>query len=127
MSKLPLAALVRGYFVRRLHKTEAVETIKGVIKETLCLAVNLHEQPPPLSQADIELHGRLIQQLDLSLNELHHIFFEISQNERLKMIGADRDKIIKGADRRSSSSGRVSRATALRQESRRRSQQENVT
>jgi len=128
MSRLPLGALVRGYFVRRLHKTDRVETIKAEIKETLCLAVNLHEQPPPLSMADVELHGRLIQQLDQSLFQLHSLFFELSTSEQLKIISADRERMARGAlSNRSSGSGRVSTATERRQEMRRRSQQENLT
>lgn len=128
MSKLPLGALVRGYFVRRLHKTDRVENIKSAIKETLCLAINLHEQPPPLTIADIELHGRLIQQLDQSLNELHSLFFELPCNDQLKIIANDRDRMLRGSlSSRSSNSGRISSATERRQEMRMRIQQENLT
>jgi centrosomal protein CEP110 len=128
MSKLPLGALVRGYFIRRLHRTDRVENIKSAIKETLGLAINMHEQPPPLSMADIELHGRLIQQLDQSLNELHSVFFELPCNEQLRIIATDRDRMLKGSfSSRSSNSGRISSATERRQEMRRRSQQENLT
>ncbi|XP_059471784.1 uncharacterized protein LOC132194495 [Neocloeon triangulifer] len=129
MSQLPLAALVRGYFVRRLHKTERVQTIKAQIKETLCLAINMHEQPQPLSAADITLHGRLIQQLDQSLCELHSLFFDNGVTDMLKVIASDRERMRRGSlSSRSSSSGRkVSSATERRQEMRKRSQQENLT
>ncbi|XP_065353132.1 uncharacterized protein Cp110 [Cloeon dipterum] len=128
MCQLPLAALVRGYFVRRLHKTERVERIKAQIKDTLFLAINIHEQPQPLSPADVMLHGRLIQQLDQSLNELHTLFFENSLADRLKVIATDRERMLKGSLSNRSSNGKmVSTATERRRRANQQGQQENVT
>ncbi|CAB3376212.1 Hypothetical predicted protein [Cloeon dipterum] len=127
MCQLPLAALVRGYIVRRLHKTERVERIKAQIKDTLFLAINIHEQPQPLSPADIMLHGRLIQQLDQSLNELHTLFFENSLADRLKVIATDRERMLKGPlSNRSSNEKMVSTATERRRRNQQ-GQQENFT
>jgi len=86
-----LTALARGYLVRKLLATEKVQFLKRTIRETLACAVRLHlEIEGAPSRQDLELHGRLLAQLESACQSVHHIFFKLGIPERMSIIALDR-------------------------------------
>jgi len=87
-----LAALVRGYLTRRLMNTDRVQgTIKTIRDTTLCLK-ELNQGTLTILPSDVDLHRRLLQQLNGAIHQLHGTFFELPTAERMSLIGRDREK-----------------------------------
>ena len=87
-----LTALARGHLTRLLLRTEKVGDIKRTIKETVACAVNLHLESgaTPPSREDLQLHSRLLAQIESACQSLHHIFFELSTAERMNLLALNR-------------------------------------
>ena len=112
-----LTALARGFLTRRLLATEGVSHLKRTIAETLACAVQLHlEAGAGPSKQELDLHSRLLAQLEAACAKIHHIFFTLTTSQRMKLIAADRAARQARADRSSESDSRprLSAATAAR-------------
>ena len=91
------SAIVKGYLVRRLMKTERVQRIIGSMRDTMTIALQLHREAKNVSMIqagissplntkpikmvtmqDVELHRRLLQQLFKDSQEFHNIFFKVN-------------------------------------------------
>lgn len=87
-----LAALVRGYLTRRLLATDRVQAIIQTIRDTTTCLKDLNQGSLAILPCDIQLHQRLIQQLNGAIHSLHDIFFEWDISERMLVIARDREK-----------------------------------
>jgi hypothetical protein len=89
-----ITAHVKGYLVRRLLKTERVQTIIRTIKDTLLFILDLHNETiRPSNPTDLQLKSILLQQLIAGCESLRNIFFEISTPGRMAIIAKDRERI----------------------------------
>lgn len=83
-------AHVRGYLVRRLINTIYVQECIRNIRDTLQFVLSLSDT------TKISIHEsykiKLFQQLQGDLIRLHDIFFKKSTNERMNLIGSDRER-----------------------------------
>uniref|UniRef100_A0A1B0CET0 Centriolar coiled-coil protein of 110 kDa n=1 Tax=Lutzomyia longipalpis TaxID=7200 RepID=A0A1B0CET0_LUTLO len=88
-------AHVRGYLVRRLLRTEAVQQIIQTFHDTRLFLIELHRdsQNKNSNPTDIELKRRLLQQLSSSLGSLHGVFFQLPVSERMDIIAKDRENL----------------------------------
>jgi centrosomal protein CEP110 len=103
-----LTAIARGFLTRRLMATEKVQMLKRTIQESVSCAVQLHlESEGPPSRADLDLHARLLAQLESACHSLHDIFFRLGIPERMAILALNR----------SAMQGRVTRSH-VRQEKR---------
>lgn len=87
-----LSALVRGYLTRRLMTTDRVQSIIQTIRDTTTCLKELNQGSMTILPSDVELHRRLLQQLNGAIHALHDIFFEWDVNERMLVIARDREK-----------------------------------
>lgn len=87
-----LSALVRGYLTRRLLATDRVQSIIQTIRDTTTCLKELNQGSMTILPSDVELHRRLLQQLNGAIHALHEIFFEWDVNERMLVIARDREK-----------------------------------
>lgn len=87
-----LAALVRGYLTRRLLTTDRVQSIIQTIRDTTMCLKELNQGSMTILPSDVELHRRLLQQLNGAIHSFHEIFFEWDINERMLVIARDREK-----------------------------------
>ena len=88
------SAVVKGYLTRRLLRTDRVQRIIGSMRDTMTIALQLHQEanqskmsldvlntataiPKKVSIHDVELHRRLLQQLVKDSQEFHNIFFKV--------------------------------------------------
>ena len=85
-----LSAMARGYLTRRLLSTLKVEGIISSIRDTMNTALLLHREATATKE-DVELHRRLLLQLNKDYAQLHQIFVESSPAERVALIALDRD------------------------------------
>ena len=86
-----LTALGRGFLTRRLMATERVQDLKRTIRETLSCAVQLHmEAGGAPNKQELDLHARLLAQLEAACADVHHIFFSLSVGERMTVLANDR-------------------------------------
>ena len=87
-----LTAMARGHLTRLLLRTDKVEDIKRTIKETVACAVNLHLESgsSPPSREDLQLHARLLAQIESACQSLHNIFFGLSTAERMNILALNR-------------------------------------
>lgn len=97
-------AHVRGYLTRRLFRTEDVQTVVQVIRDTLLFVMDLyreqvltaggtdahHQQPRVMSEADAKLKRSLLKQLNASCYMLHDIFIGKPTADRMEIIATDR-------------------------------------
>nr|XP_018914129.1 PREDICTED: rho GTPase-activating protein gacG [Bemisia tabaci] len=86
-----IQAGIRGYFVRRLMKTERVQLLIEMIQKSIKCALEIQQEPSP-TLADYEFHARLIQQVTKACYEIHEIFIIYPQTEKFAIIAADRLK-----------------------------------
>lgn len=93
-----IGAAVRGYLVRRLIRTEKVQSLIETIKDALLCALQLHHTEV-IEPADVELHRRLIQQVSAACYAFHDIFFSLSIKEKMGIITVDRQRRIEKANR----------------------------
>ena len=86
-----LTAIGKGFLTRRLLRTEKVQMLMMTIKETVSCAVQLHlESEGPPSKDDLELHARLLKQIEKACLDIHDIFFSISVRDRMIIISQNR-------------------------------------
>ena len=68
-----------------------MQTLVMTIKETVSCAVQLHlESEGPPSKDDLELHSRLLKQIEKACLDIHDIFFNISVRDRMMIIALNR-------------------------------------
>ncbi|XP_034240316.1 uncharacterized protein LOC117644796 [Thrips palmi] len=111
-----IQAGVRGYLTRRLLKTERVQNCITTIRDTIVCALQLQREcAPHVEPSDLQLHGRLIQQLSAACEDLHHIFMGLPVKRRMAIIAADRERLRIRTPRSQSSLGSrpLSRATQI--------------
>ena len=87
-----LTALVRGYLTRRLLSTDRVQDIIQTIHDTTQCLRELDRGTMTILPSDIELHRRLLQQLNGAINSFHDVFFCMDVKERMQLISRDREK-----------------------------------
>ncbi len=88
-----LSALIKGYLTRRLLKTEKVRTIVEAMKDIMTIALQLHDKisvDNDTKLQDVQLHARLLQQLQRESSNFHDIFFKIGSKEQMAIIANDR-------------------------------------
>ncbi|KAF6202115.1 hypothetical protein GE061_004513 [Apolygus lucorum] len=86
-----IQAGVRGYLTRRLLKTAKVVELKNAIRDSLVTALQMHSEIT-VSKAELELHRQLTLQIESLCDEWHQIFFELTPQERMRIIQVDRTK-----------------------------------
>ena len=65
--------------------------LKLTIKETVSCAVQLHvEAAGPPSKEDLQLHQRLLAQIESACHSLHDIFFRLSSADQMNIISVNR-------------------------------------
>ena len=116
-----LSALVRGYLTRRLMATDRVQGIIQTIRDTTTCLKELNQGNLTILPSDVELHRRLLQQLNGAIDNFHDIFFSWDMYERMLVIARDREKrglmMITGMSMRLRTRSRsLSSATVKRQE-----------
>ena len=115
-----LTALARGHLTRLLLRTEKVEGIKRTIKEAVACAVQLHTESggEPPSKEDLQLHARLLAQIESACQALHNIFFTMDTAERMRILALNRRAMRERDERRMSGQvgekKRISAATEAR-------------
>lgn len=88
LQKLP--ALIKGYLTRRIYQSEKVQYMIKTIADTQILLED-YNKPGQVDKGDIELHQRLMNQLERLIVDFHDIFFAYSKKEQMKLIERDRD------------------------------------
>ncbi|XP_039295127.1 uncharacterized protein LOC111049968 isoform X1 [Nilaparvata lugens] len=84
-----ITAYAKGFLVRRLFRTRRVEQIVLSIKDSISCALKLHAEEN-LTQADIELHRRLIVQMTADQFALVNIF-NLPLIKKMAIIKSDRE------------------------------------
>ncbi|KAK0170795.1 hypothetical protein PV328_008593 [Microctonus aethiopoides] len=97
-------AYARGYFVRRLMKTERVVTLKNTYKEALHCMLKLHVDAP-LELAELNFHKRLQHQCDAASISIVELF---AQDPRKLMEIISHDRQIKKSRQERPNSARSS-------------------
>lgn len=99
-----LPALVRGYLVRRLMRTDKVVTLKRTITDTSRILVQfktnlLRESGGRLvvTHSDISFHKRLCDQLEAACRQFYAVFIELPLARRLEIIAQHREHLKQGA------------------------------
>jgi len=86
-----LTAIAKGFLTRQLLKTEKVQMLKLTIKETVSCALQLHlESPGPPSREDLQLHARLLAQIESACHDIYDIFFRLGVHERMSILALNR-------------------------------------
>ena len=81
----------KGFLTRQLLKSEKVQMLKMTIKETVSCAVQLHlESEGPPSQDDLQLHSRLLKQIEAACLDIHNIFFQLRLPDQMTIIAQAR-------------------------------------
>nr|CAD7427754.1 unnamed protein product [Timema monikensis] len=109
-----LTAGARGFLVRRLMKTERIQSLIETMKDTVKCAIELQAEcnnSQTITQADVDLHHRLQLQLDAAILEFHDVFFTLSVCERMNIISTDREKLTRRLLRTNSVRAPLSAAT----------------
>ena len=108
-----LSALIKGHLTRRLLKTAKVQNIINSMKDTMNIALQLHREAknyPTLE--DVQLHSRLLQQLQRESHAFHDIFFKYSVQQKMSILKQDREiKEGKSSDLNTKRPKRVSAVT----------------
>ena len=87
-----LSSVIRGYLTRRLMATDRVQAIIQTIRDTTLCLKELNQGSLAILPSDVELHKRLLQQLNGAVQHFHDIFFEWEMSERMLVIARDREK-----------------------------------
>ena len=117
-----LTAMGRGFLTRRLMATERVQDLKRTIRETLSCAVQLHmEAGAAPNKQELDLHARLLAQLEAAVADVHYLFFGLSVGERMALLANDRaarqaraQRLLDVAKETNNVKPRLSSATAAR-------------
>ncbi|XP_059414825.1 centriolar coiled-coil protein of 110 kDa-like [Carassius carassius] len=90
-----LTAIVKGFLIRRLLKTEKVKHLRQTIQDTLEFIRSFITEAPQrndsLTEQDLSLQERVRAQLRAALFDIHDIFFTWSPEERLSLLQQDRE------------------------------------
>ncbi|KAG8175546.1 hypothetical protein JTE90_006851 [Oedothorax gibbosus] len=90
--KLP--ALVKGYLTRRLFKSERVQDLIRILRDTAMLvgkcSQELNSKGNSVSENDVEFHRQLISQLMRTFDNVYDIFCTMSVGEQMKIIAESR-------------------------------------
>ncbi|RXN35483.1 centriolar coiled-coil protein of 110 kDa-like [Labeo rohita] len=90
-----LTAIVKGFLIRRLLKTEKVKHLRQTIQDTQEFIRSFRTDAPqrndPLSEQDLSLQERVRAQLRAALFDIHDIFFTMTLEERLSLLQQDRE------------------------------------
>jgi len=117
---LRLTALARGHLTRALLRTEKVEGLKRTIRETVACAVQLHSESggSPPSKEDLQLHSRLLAQIEAACQALHDIFFRLDTAQRMAILSLDRraarERMVRSLSGNIGAKKRLSAATEAR-------------
>uniref|UniRef100_A0A5S6Q360 IBB domain-containing protein n=1 Tax=Trichuris muris TaxID=70415 RepID=A0A5S6Q360_TRIMR len=84
-----LAALVRGFLIRRLLRTAAVQNIRHSVRAYRARLESMNESRK-LPDDELQYKGVLLYQLQAALIDIHRIFFVIPVRERMFIISEDR-------------------------------------
>lgn len=88
-----IGAAAKGYLIRRLMRTDRVQTLIQTIRDALICAMQLHsESSDNINESDVELHRRLIQQVSAACYEFYDVFFALNTSEQMMIIRVDREK-----------------------------------
>ncbi|XP_058625852.1 centriolar coiled-coil protein of 110 kDa isoform X3 [Onychostoma macrolepis] len=90
-----LTAIVKGFLIRRLLKTEKVKHLRQTIQDTQEFIRSFRSDAPQrngsLSEQDLSLRERVRAQLRAALFDVHDIFFSMTLEERLSLLQQDRE------------------------------------
>ncbi|CAG0894867.1 unnamed protein product [Darwinula stevensoni] len=93
--RMKIGALVKGYLVRRLLKTERVQSMKSMLKESVQLWLRLQQESLHFrgikEDNDAFLRRQLLAEVERCQQSLYEIFFELEASERMAMISRDRE------------------------------------
>lgn len=84
---------VRGYLIRRLLRTEFVQSIIENIKNILFLILDSNPK-------DIQLKRTYLVQLNGNCERLHDVFFKYTTRERMQVISKDREMLLQRLSQR---------------------------
>ncbi|KAL1243521.1 Centriolar coiled-coil protein of [Trichinella spiralis] len=84
-----LLALVKGFFIRRLMRTNYVKSLLAAIRDTTSQIDALNKENL-LTESDSNFKRSLFYQLQFERFTFYRVFFEISTSERMKIIARDR-------------------------------------
>ncbi|XP_068633675.1 serine-rich adhesin for platelets isoform X2 [Battus philenor] len=87
-----IVAYAKGYLVRRLMRTERVQSTVQTIRDALLCALQLHQDREGIRGADVDLHRRLLQQITAACYSLHDTFVGSTPAERCALLAADRSR-----------------------------------
>ena len=82
-----LSALIKGHLTRRLLKSARVQSIITSMKDIMKIALQLHHEQR--SAEDVQLHARLLHQLQKESQRFHDIFFKFSPAQKMSIIRED--------------------------------------
>ncbi|XP_016295659.1 centriolar coiled-coil protein of 110 kDa-like isoform X1 [Sinocyclocheilus anshuiensis] len=90
-----LTAIVKGFLIRRLLKTEKVKHLRQTIQDTQefirSFSTDAPQRNDSLSEQDLSLQERVRAQLRAALFDVHDIFFTMTPQERLSLLQQDRE------------------------------------
>uniref|UniRef100_A0A3P9HK68 Centriolar coiled-coil protein 110 n=1 Tax=Oryzias latipes TaxID=8090 RepID=A0A3P9HK68_ORYLA len=90
-----ICAIVRGFLVRRLLKTEKVKHLRQTIVDTQefirSFQNEAEQKKSTYSEQDVSLQERVRAQLRAALYDIHDIFFEMSLMDRLTLLQQERE------------------------------------
>ncbi|XP_024128643.1 uncharacterized protein LOC112146843 isoform X2 [Oryzias melastigma] len=90
-----ICAIVRGFLVRRLLKTEKVKNLRQTIVDTQefirSFQTEAEQKRSTYSEQDISLQERVRAQLRAALYDIHDIFFEMPLMDRLMLLQQERE------------------------------------
>ncbi|XP_008284812.1 centriolar coiled-coil protein of 110 kDa [Stegastes partitus] len=90
-----VGAIVRGFLIRRLLKTEKVKHLRQTVVDTQEFIRSFQTEGPQkrgsYSAQDLSLQERVRAQLRAALYDVHDIFFEMPPGDRLGLLQQDRE------------------------------------
>ncbi|KAM4531914.1 centriolar coiled-coil protein of 110 kDa isoform 2-T3 [Odontesthes bonariensis] len=90
-----IGAIIRGFLVRRLLKTEKVKQLRQTVVDTQEFIRSFHteaaQKRSTCSAQDVSLQERVRAQLRAALYDVHDIFFETPLGDRLALLQQDRE------------------------------------
>jgi hypothetical protein len=96
------------------------------MKDTMNMALLLHQEtrarPRPVSKQDLDLHRRLLQQLNADCASLHDIFFSLGTAEKMSLLALDHE-IRRQGHRDRAKERRVSAVTKAKMEQKKQQQE----
>lgn len=78
--------------MRRLFKTEELQTKVRTIQDTLVFILELYDDTGDTCDDGL-LKARLVQQLEAALHDIESIFFDMNPTDRMQIISRDRERL----------------------------------